>query len=140
MDTSRELIRKVGRSMKKTPFGIVHLGSDGIFRSLDWDRTVLDAVPLTPEQIHFFLTYGPDGRNKDNLKTQQAKMKGIDGTRVPREQWYSPDPSMLPPIETDEETIDKMVADDPERYRQIQEEFDREWEAAKAERKLAGTL
>ena len=29
--------------------------------------------------------------------------RGVDGTQVPREQWWKPDPSLLPPLMTAEE-------------------------------------
>lgn len=145
MGCSPDPMSKIIQSLKKTPFSIVHLGPDGIFRCLNWDRTILDAYPLTPELIDLFLTHGPDGRNKENLKIQQANMAGVDGMKVPRELWYNPPEEVrrkLPPphSEEDGEEVAKMVEGDLEGFRVLQEKYDGECEEGKAEREAAGTL
>jgi hypothetical protein len=72
--------------------GISWLGKDGVLRSLDADRNVVDAVPLRPELIEaFFETMPPEAQQGYDL------LKGIDGRDVPKEKWFDPDKEMLPP-------------------------------------------
>src|SRR5690242_1194496 len=71
--------------------GIISLGTDGVLRSLTWDRRVVDAVGLSPAQITSFLRRVP-GELGDPKPFARA-----DGTKVSHEQWFNPGPGLLPP-------------------------------------------
>ncbi|CAF3570337.1 unnamed protein product [Fusarium graminearum] len=71
--------------------GIADLGRDGIFRYLDADRNIHYAIALRPALIKALL---------DRLPYDMAEEKfwrGVDGTKVPKEQWYDPPQGILPP-------------------------------------------
>ncbi|KUJ17930.1 uncharacterized protein LY89DRAFT_683917 [Mollisia scopiformis] len=71
--------------------GIFALCKDGVFRSLTADRSVVDAVALRPELIKAMLDRMP-------YKPQnEIDYRGVDGTKVPKEQWFHPDKNLLPP-------------------------------------------
>lgn len=71
--------------------GILSLGNDGVMRSLTADRHVVDAIGLSPAQIAAYQDRMPsDFRRDDTL------LKQVDGIKVPREQWFSPDKALLP--------------------------------------------
>ncbi|KAF5011927.1 hypothetical protein FDECE_1992 [Fusarium decemcellulare] len=74
-----------------TLMGIRDLGKDGIFRSLDADRNIVDAVAFTPALIKALLDRMPY-----DAESEKA-FRGVDGTRVPKDQWYNPQPGILPP-------------------------------------------
>ncbi|KAM0426561.1 hypothetical protein ACHAPT_008253 [Fusarium lateritium] len=86
-------LSKVLRNVKHDPtlYGVVSLGTDGIFRSLTADRDVVDAIPFSPRQIKALLDRMPF--NPEN----EVKFRGVDGSGVPQEQWFHPDKSLLPP-------------------------------------------
>ncbi|KAH7205785.1 uncharacterized protein BKA55DRAFT_586628, partial [Fusarium redolens] len=69
---------------------IVHLGRDGIFRYLDADRNIHYAIALRPALIKALLDRGPYD------KEEEIVFRGVDGTKVPKEQWYNPLPGILP--------------------------------------------
>ncbi|KAJ9150559.1 hypothetical protein NKR19_g5234 [Coniochaeta hoffmannii] len=71
--------------------GILSLSNDGVMRSFTADRHVVDAVGLSPAQIAAYLDRMPSAFRQDNTLLKQA-----DGTKVPREQWFSPDKALLP--------------------------------------------
>ncbi|KAJ3526590.1 hypothetical protein NM208_g11115 [Fusarium decemcellulare] len=74
-----------------TLMGIRDLGKDGIFRSLDADRNIVDAIAFTPALIKALLDRMPyDAESEKNFR-------GVDGTKVPKDQWYDPPPGILPP-------------------------------------------
>ncbi|PFH60159.1 hypothetical protein XA68_11373 [Ophiocordyceps unilateralis] len=74
-----------------TLLGVLSLGKDGILRSLTADREVVDAVALSPPLIKAMLDRMPF--NPQN----EMDYRGVDGTKVPREQWFHPDKHLLPP-------------------------------------------
>ncbi|POR34171.1 Uncharacterized protein TPAR_05620 [Tolypocladium paradoxum] len=79
--------------------GIWSLAEDGVLRSLTADRDVVDAIALPPRLIKAMLDRMPfDPQN-------EVKYRGVDGTTVPREQWFHPDKNLLPPplVLTDEQ-------------------------------------
>lgn len=86
-------VRGIVRAIKSDPSGIVHLGSDGVFRSLTADREVIDAIPLQPRLIKAMLETMP----MDHDPRMEDRMRGVDGTKVAREQLYHPDRADLPP-------------------------------------------
>ncbi|RGP72621.1 hypothetical protein FLONG3_6629 [Fusarium longipes] len=71
--------------------GISDLGPDGIFRFLDADRNVHYAIPLRPGLIKALLDRLPYDMEEEKF------WRGVDGTKVPKEQWYNPPPDILPP-------------------------------------------
>ncbi|KAF2810908.1 uncharacterized protein BDZ99DRAFT_462200 [Mytilinidion resinicola] len=88
----KELSRKL-RNLHHSPslLGIWHLGHDGVMRSLSSEREVTDAIPFPPRLIKAM-----SDRFPFDQKTEDA-YRGLDGTKVPEEQWWKPDRSMLPP-------------------------------------------
>ncbi|KAE8405036.1 hypothetical protein BDV37DRAFT_282271 [Aspergillus pseudonomiae] len=97
------------------------LGTDGVLRSLTGDYDVIDAIGLPPRLIKAFL-------DRDVFDQEIEDMfRGSDGTKVPQEQWWKPDPSLLPPPLTEEEKarIDK----DKEENKDIIEENIRKMES-----------
>jgi len=85
-----ELI-KIKQSLKQdsTGFGITHLGDDGVLRTLSADRDV-DAIPLPPRLIKAFVDRFPFDQQIED------KYRGVDGTKVPQQQWFYPNKSLLP--------------------------------------------
>ncbi|KAG7436911.1 hypothetical protein Forpi1262_v002268 [Fusarium oxysporum f. sp. raphani] len=92
-------ISDILRNMDRDPdlMGLADLGKDGVFRFLDADRNIHYAVPLRPALIKALidrLPYDPE---------VEEFWRGIDGTKVPEEQWYNPPEGILPPPLTEEE-------------------------------------
>ncbi|SCO84255.1 uncharacterized protein FRV6_08382 [Fusarium oxysporum] len=92
-------ISDILRNMDRDPdlTGLADLGKDGVFRFLDADRNIHYAVPLRPALIKALidrLPYDPE---------VEEFWRGIDGTKVPEEQWYNPPEGILPPPLTEEE-------------------------------------
>jgi hypothetical protein len=92
-------ISDILRNMDRDPdlLGLADLGKDGVFRFLDADRNIHYAVPLRPALIKALidrLPYDPE---------VEAFWRGVDGTKVPEEQWYNPPEGILPPPLTAEE-------------------------------------
>ncbi len=59
--------------------------------SLTANRAVIDAVPLRPNLIKAYLDRYPFDQEIEDM------YRGVDGTTVPRDKWFYPDPSLLPP-------------------------------------------
>ncbi|KAK1831034.1 hypothetical protein QBC39DRAFT_352715 [Podospora conica] len=77
------------RSLKLDPHGVICPGQDGVLRSLTADRDVIDAVGLRPALIKAMQALvPPEARVVDET---------VDGTKVPREQWFNIDKRLLPP-------------------------------------------
>ncbi|KAF9776091.1 hypothetical protein IL306_005756 [Fusarium sp. DS 682] len=77
--------------------GCADLGKDGVFRFLDANSNIHYAVPLRPALIKALLDrlpYDPE---------VEKSWRGIDGTNVPKEQWYNPPDGILPPPLTEEQ-------------------------------------
>ncbi|KAG9506393.1 hypothetical protein J7337_003376 [Fusarium musae] len=92
-------ISDILRNMDRDPdlLGLADLGRDGVFRFLDADRNIHYAVPLRPALVKALidrLPYDPE---------VEAFWRGVDGTKVPEEQWYNPPEGILPPPLTEEE-------------------------------------
>lgn len=92
--------------------GILFLGNDGVMRSLTADRRVVDAVGLSPAQIAAYQDRMPPDFRRDDSLLRQA-----DGTKVPREQWFSPDKALLPAPMSREvrERTEQRMREDEER-------------------------
>ncbi|PHH74644.1 hypothetical protein CDD80_2949 [Ophiocordyceps camponoti-rufipedis] len=102
-----------------TLLGVLSLGKDGILRSLTADRQVVDAVALSPPLIKAMLDRMPF--NPQN----EIDYRGVDGTNVPREQWFHPDKDLLPaPL---------VVSDERRREAEAKIEENKKWLKEKAE-------
>ncbi|KAF5603904.1 uncharacterized protein FSUBG_7002 [Fusarium subglutinans] len=88
----REVSDILGR-MECDPYlsAYVHLGSDGVIRLIDAESNILHAEPLRPILIKGFLDRLPYD------KEAERSFRGIDGTTVPKEQWYNPPEGVIPP-------------------------------------------
>ncbi|KAK5659117.1 hypothetical protein OQA88_1207 [Cercophora sp. LCS_1] len=88
-DPDQAELSAILRSWKMDPDGIISLGNDGVLRSLTADRDVIDAVGLRPGLIKaMHARVPPQARTVDEI---------VDGTKTPREQWFNPDKTLLPP-------------------------------------------
>ena len=76
--------------LDQPPLSYTVLNTDGVLRSLDFEHKVMDAVGLPPRLIKAFMDRWPYD------KALEARFRGSDGTLVPQEQWWAPDPSILP--------------------------------------------
>ena len=90
------------------------MGPDGVLRTLTPDCDVIDAIGLPPRLIKAFLDRTPFDQKTEDM------FRGADGTKVPREQWWKPDPSLLPPPMTAEEKA-RAKQDNEENKEIIQE-------------------
>lgn len=90
------------------------MGPDGVLRTLTPDCDVIDAIGLPPRLIKAFLDRTPFDQKTEDM------FRGADGTKVPREQWWKPDPSLLPPPMTEEEKA-RVKQDNEENKEIIQE-------------------
>ncbi|KAL4742972.1 hypothetical protein BDV11DRAFT_166640 [Aspergillus similis] len=91
LDKEHEELNELLKSLPHDDQGILHVGSDGVVRTLTADRDVLSAVALPPRLLKALLDIFPYSRETED------KFRGVDGTLVPREQWFHPDKSLLPP-------------------------------------------
>lgn len=86
-------------SLKQDPTGegFIHLATDGVLRSFDGDRNVLDYKPLSPDEIALVLDEWPP-----TLHSQLRRMfYGVDGRNVKDvEQFIHPNPDLMPPEPT----------------------------------------
>jgi hypothetical protein len=85
------------------------LGKDGVLRSLNGKNEVVDAKALNPEQIQQLLYLLADLFTDP---AEKAVFDGVDGTTVPKEQWYNPAPGILPERRTKEDN-EGHVLDEP---------------------------
>ncbi|KAG4274426.1 hypothetical protein FPRO04_09384 [Fusarium proliferatum] len=92
-------ISDILRNMDRDPdlMGLADLGKDGVFRFLDADRNIHYAVPLRPALIKALIDRLPYDPEVENF------WRGVDGTKVPEEQWYNPSEGILPPPLTEDE-------------------------------------
>jgi hypothetical protein len=81
---------------EKAPFSYIAIGSDGVLRSLNIDNEVIVAVGLPPHLIKAFIDRYPYNEKLE------ARFQNSDGTLIPQEQWWAPDPSILPQVYTAE--------------------------------------
>ncbi|OAA61578.1 hypothetical protein ISF_05657 [Cordyceps fumosorosea ARSEF 2679] len=77
------------KGLKTDPTGMLHLGKDGVFRSLSKDLEVIDAVALTWEQYKQVL--------EAVGSLSQYTGGPVDGTKLPQSEWYHPQPGVLLP-------------------------------------------
>ncbi|KAI0486996.1 hypothetical protein F4859DRAFT_467881 [Xylaria cf. heliscus] len=88
-------LRDITRSMKKDPDGngINALGYDGVLRTFDNERNVLDAVGLNPTQIREYY----DGRQ------MPERLLTADGRNISRWDMFHPDAENIPKKFTEED-------------------------------------
>jgi len=92
-DPDQQDLSRILKGFKIDGTGLISLGTDGVLRSLTGDREVLDAVGISPGLIKAFL---------DRMTPEfRVGFEGADGTKTPKEQWFNPDKSLLPPPLTD---------------------------------------
>ncbi|UPL03046.1 hypothetical protein LCI18_013980 [Fusarium solani-melongenae] len=94
--------------------GIADLGRDGVFRFLDADRNIHYAIALRPALIKALLDRSPYDEE------EEKSWRGVDGTKVPQEQWYNPPPGVLPPPLSEEHRKEGRILN--EKYK---EKFDK---------------
>lgn len=73
----------------------MHLGKDGVLRTLSAEYEVVDAKGLNPEQIKMMFSL--------SNPADKGEFDGVDGTTLPKEQWYDPAAGILPERKTDAE-------------------------------------
>nr|OQO22122.1 hypothetical protein B0A51_10786 [Rachicladosporium sp. CCFEE 5018] len=93
----QEELSRIFKQLPEGEHGLLALGSDGVFRSLTGNRDVVGAVGLRPALIKALLDRRPFSKEAED------KYRGVDGTKVPVEQWWKPERSMLPPALTEAE-------------------------------------
>ncbi|KAE8315980.1 hypothetical protein BDV41DRAFT_574360 [Aspergillus transmontanensis] len=114
-------LSNIFRNLKSSPEAAFVLGCDGVLRVLTIDHDVQDAIGLPPRLIKAFLDRGTfDPRMEDMYR-------GVDGTKVPQEQCWKPDASLLPPpFSADEKAAIKK---DNEEHKDIIQENIRKMES-----------
>lgn len=88
-------LRDIRRSMKRDPDGngISALGYDGVLRTFDSERNVLDAVGLNPAQIKEYY----DGR------PMPERLLSADGRNISRRDMFYPEAENIPRKFTEED-------------------------------------
>lgn len=84
------------KSLQKDPGGrgFTHLATDGVLRSFDGDRNVVDYRKLSPEEIELVSEIYPPAY-RAQIKEEFA---GVDGRNVTdTQQCLHPDASLMPP-------------------------------------------
>ncbi|KAF9772561.1 hypothetical protein IL306_009717 [Fusarium sp. DS 682] len=99
--------------------GIADLGHDGIFRFLDADRNIHYAIALRPALIKALLDRSPYNKEEEKF------WRGIDGTKVPKEQWYNPPPGILPaPLSEEHRKEGRLLNEkNKEKFNKIREDL-----------------
>ncbi|GIJ90948.1 hypothetical protein Asppvi_009913 [Aspergillus pseudoviridinutans] len=97
------------------------IGTDGVLRTLTEDCDVIDAIGLPPRLLKAFLDRTTFDQGMEDM------FRGADGTKVPQEQWWKPDPSLLPPPMTAEEKA--QVEKDNKEHKEIIQENTRKMES-----------
>ena len=108
------------RRMECDPYlmAYTHLGNDGVIRNIDADNNIIYAEPLRPALIKGFLDRLPYDEEAEK------SLRGVDGTKVPKEHWYNPPDGVIPPptpeeirkeslkfLEKNKEKMDKIRQD-----------------------------
>ncbi|KAG7422201.1 hypothetical protein Forpe1208_v001854 [Fusarium oxysporum f. sp. rapae] len=88
-------LRDIQRSMKRDPdgHGISALGYDGVLRTFDAERNVLDAIGLNPAQVREYYEGLP----------MPERFLTADGRNVSRRDMFHPDPEDIPRKPTEED-------------------------------------
>jgi hypothetical protein len=80
-----EELKKILKEIKKDDLGGMQLGIDGVMRSFDAERNIVDAVGLSPRQIELWFEGMPAAAR---LRFKQEEYKGVDGSNVLREKMF----------------------------------------------------
>lgn len=88
--TDQKEINSIVDKLNTLPLGRLVLGTDGVLRSLNLENEVVDAVGLPPRLIKAFMDRFPYNEELE------ARFHNSDGTSVTQEQWWAPNPSILP--------------------------------------------
>lgn len=75
----------------KDPLSVISLGKDGVLRTLSADRSVLDAVGLSPRIVKAFLDRVPP-----EYRALTPELENVDGSKTTEEELWHPDASLLP--------------------------------------------
>ncbi|KAK6065432.1 hypothetical protein SCUP234_11247 [Seiridium cupressi] len=104
--------------------GCVALGNDGVLRSLDADRNVVDAVGLSPKLVEAFQ------RRAKREDYTEGECEGLDGTKITEEVRYHPDKAILPPPLTEQTKEDIRLSElkNPGPFEEKRREFRGAWE------------
>ncbi|KAF4947585.1 hypothetical protein FGADI_10316 [Fusarium gaditjirri] len=88
-------LREIMRSMKRDPdgYGMSALGFDGVLRTFDAERNILDAVGLSPTQIREYYEGLP----------MPERFLTADGRNVSLKDMFHPDPENVPKKVTEED-------------------------------------
>ncbi|KAK7894041.1 hypothetical protein LTR67_006742 [Exophiala xenobiotica] len=87
---NQQELGRIVKAFRIDPMGGISLGKDGVLRSLTADRDVVDAMGLPPRLIKAYLD------QSHYVKELEDEFRGVDGTKVPREQWFRSDRRLLP--------------------------------------------
>ncbi|KAJ1322989.1 hypothetical protein MN608_11843 [Microdochium nivale] len=87
--------------MKRDPDGrgITGLGFDGVLRTFDKERDVVDAVGLNPAQIREYYEGLP----------MHERFLTADGRNISHEKWFHPDAENIPKKPTEEEIAESAA-------------------------------
>lgn len=86
-------IGAIVRSITTHPDGLFQLATDGVLRSFDGDRKVIDFRQLSPEQIASYLKTMPD-----QSVIKWSEWEGVDGRTVTgKHELWGPPESLKPP-------------------------------------------
>jgi hypothetical protein len=85
----RQELSRIVRSWNtwKDPTSCVVLGNDGVLRNLSGNRDIHDAEGLSPALIEMYMQRFPG-------KWQKEEHEDMDGTKIPKEEWYNPKPGL----------------------------------------------
>ncbi|KAJ5982398.1 hypothetical protein N7451_012498 [Penicillium sp. IBT 35674x] len=88
------------QKLHKPPLSHLEIGTDGVLRSVNLEREVIDAIGLPPRLIKAFLDRFPYNEELE------VRFRNSDGTLIPQEQWWAPDTSIVPHRFTTEQKDD----------------------------------
>ena len=79
-------MQDIKRDIVLHPDGVMHFGDDGVLRSYDGAKQVIDYFQLSPEQVHAFIERSKP-HEKDHL---WQVMGGADGRKVCQDEIFNP--------------------------------------------------
>ncbi|KAE8310025.1 hypothetical protein BDV41DRAFT_579995 [Aspergillus transmontanensis] len=104
LTTRQVILPDFVKDMKRDPSGggFVHLGKDGVIRTISGSYEVVDARRLTPEQIKDILDVMPP------TVVRKEDFHGVDGTKATgHDALFHPAPGVLPERPTEEEATER---------------------------------
>jgi hypothetical protein len=106
-DQDLDKLNEILKDMKKDDLGGMQLGIDGVMRSFDADRNIVDAVGLSAKQIELWFDRMPPAVR---TRFKQEQYEGVDGTNVPREKMLQYDDLPTPMSKELQERMRKEIA------------------------------